>query len=222
MGNFLSCCSVCDLVNSDGFPKEQNLFFWPLPEPSQLRPFPSVTSKDGFEAPLLTREGEEALVRREEEEEEERESWGGWGVYLIVSHTRVVSQTDLHSRPQGTLGSVCPSLKPKRVGGHETPATASSAFITFTLSLHLLSFLYFFHRHREKLVRDRGQHYARHLLVLHRRASTKLGLNRPKGQPEEFAPVVLIKGERFPSSPLITGHVQCSSLAIRPTKSSIS
>lgn len=29
---------------------------------------------------------------------------GGLGVYLIVSHTRVVSQTDLHSRPQDTLG----------------------------------------------------------------------------------------------------------------------
>lgn len=46
---------------------------------AQLQPFPSVTSKDGFEAPLLTREGEEARVRREEEEEERRESWGGWG-----------------------------------------------------------------------------------------------------------------------------------------------
>ena len=44
----------------------------------------------------------------------------GGGVLLIVSHTRVVSQTDLHTRPQGTLGSVCLSLELKTVGGLST------------------------------------------------------------------------------------------------------
>lgn len=57
--------------------QKQNLFFVFFLVFAELQPFPSVTSKDGFEAPLLTREGEEARVRREEEEEERRESWGG-------------------------------------------------------------------------------------------------------------------------------------------------
>lgn len=54
---------------------------------------------------------DEARVRKEEEESD-----GGWGVLLIVSPTRVVSRTDLHTRPQGTLGSVRLSLEPKKVG----------------------------------------------------------------------------------------------------------
>lgn len=45
------------------------------------------------------------------------ESDGHGGGCLIDSHTRVVSQTDLHTRPQGTLDSVCLSLDPQRVGG---------------------------------------------------------------------------------------------------------
>lgn len=83
MRNFLSCCFVCDPVNSDvknGFPHTKSVFVATSGAFAQLQPFPSVTSKDGFEAPLLVREGEEARVRREEaEEEESRESWGAGG-----------------------------------------------------------------------------------------------------------------------------------------------
>lgn len=62
--------------------QKHNLFFFLATSGAfaQLQPFPSVSSKDGFEAPLLTREGEEARVRREEEER--RESWGGLGGVL--------------------------------------------------------------------------------------------------------------------------------------------
>lgn len=65
---------------------------------------------------------------------------GVGGVLLIVSHTRVVSQTDLHTRPRGTLGSVCLSLEARRVGGlsptlHRLPVPV----ICFCLYPHLLS-----------------------------------------------------------------------------------
>lgn len=109
----------------------------------------------------------------------------------IADHRVLWAQCVHHCSQRGWEGKR-PQLQPL------APSSPS-----FSHVLHLLSFLYFFHRHREKLVRHRGQHYARHLLVLHRRTSTKVGLNRPKGQPEEFAPVVLIKGECFPSSLLI-------------------
>lgn len=55
------------------------------------------------------------------------------GGLLIVSHTRVVSQTDLHTRPQGTLGSVCLSLEPKRVGGLSTTHRLAVPVIFFYL-----------------------------------------------------------------------------------------
>lgn len=78
-----------------------------------------------------------------EEEEQTKLGWGGreendgdGGELLIDSHTRVVTQTDLHTRPQGTLGSVCLSLVPRRVGGFSsTPLRLPVPLIFFCFTV---------------------------------------------------------------------------------------
>lgn len=64
----------------------------------------------------------------------------GGGGGMIVSHTRVVSQTDLHSRLQGTLGS----LKPDKVGEQETPSSSFHHCHTLTTSSPFFFYTIFF------------------------------------------------------------------------------
>lgn len=72
----------------------------------------------------------------------DRLGWVG-GLLLIDSHTRVVLQTDLHTRPQGAVRSVCLAVR----GFLELPQTFS-VFLLVSCPIVdvnlLLSFFYYF------------------------------------------------------------------------------
>lgn len=60
----------------------------------------------------------------------------------VTAISRVVPQTDLHTRPQGTLDSVCLLLEPRRVAGLSTPhqrfTSSSHLFLSLSSSPDLL------------------------------------------------------------------------------------
>lgn len=94
---------------------------------------PGEMLKSGEE--ICSNDGRE---RRRNRRREGGDKGVGRGV-LIVSHTRVVSQTDLHTRPQGILGSVCLSLEPRSVGGLLTTLYTLPVPVFFFSSCVLLS-----------------------------------------------------------------------------------
>lgn len=147
----------------------------------------SERSRDGWRCP--NEEG-----GREENDVE----WWGLGVLLIISRTRVVSQTDLHTRPQGTVGSVC--LSPERVGGlsavHRLPVCVIFNLIPVLLRLYFTFF--FFAIIISNLSKTVCITVVERLFALHWR--TQLELNSPNREVEVIAPVIVFKGECFISS----------------------
>lgn len=169
--------------------------------------FPCARRKGRFEASLWREGGRQG-----------GEGWEGWGLVVVDCFSYKSGITDASPYQTRGFSGLSVSITEAKEGGRVRDPSSIFCYLHPHHTQTTSSSLGFFSHHlRDKLVEDRVQHYARHLLILHRRASAKLGLNHPKGQPEEFAPVVFIKGECF--IPLLSSlpafHTQCSSLVIR-------
>ena len=147
-----------------------------------------------------------SLWREEGGRREGGEGWKGWGLEGRVGGVVVdcfsfksgIADTPPYqtTRHSGLTVSITEAWEGRRVRDPGSSYCHLHPRHTQTTSSSL-GLVNFFHHLWDKLVEDCVQHYARHLLVWHRRASAKVGLNHPKGQPEELALLVLIKGECF-------------------------